>query len=277
MRRVHPHEGNTLKFDTIHGNVLVYDIVYDDGLPVTVMDTDGAYQSATYHDEKCYDLVFDYHRAYDHIFDGGREPRTFLMLGGGGFAYPKHIIATLPDAQVDVVEIDPMITMIARRFFYLERLFAEFDLYDNERLRIHEQDARTYLEGCTERFDVIVNDCFIGRRPVMSLATLRAAELVHDALNPGGVYASNVIASIAGESSGFLAGVVATLSRVFERVVVIPANKRLPEERGNSIVIATDSLEPFDGAVSISIPAGTEAFEDLSTDTYDSLFFIEDE
>ena len=72
--------------------------------------------------------------------------RNVAMLGGGGFSYPKYLVAHHPGVSVDVVEIDPMVVSIAERWFYLDRLAAEFDTDGTGRLGVFVEDARDFLE-----------------------------------------------------------------------------------------------------------------------------------
>ncbi len=65
------------------------------------------------------DLVHDYTEYYHlarYFFPGFQ---TSLMLGGGGYSFPKDYIRKYPEASIDVVEIDPMITKLAERYFRL--------------------------------------------------------------------------------------------------------------------------------------------------------------
>ena len=43
-----------------------------------------------------------------------------LVLGGGGFAYPKFALMSHEGLRMDVIEYDGEITRLARRWFYLD-------------------------------------------------------------------------------------------------------------------------------------------------------------
>lgn len=58
------------------------------------------------------------------------------MIGGGGYSYPKDYLQKNDEARMDVVEIDPKITELAREYFYFR---------DNPRLNIYHQDGRIFL------------------------------------------------------------------------------------------------------------------------------------
>lgn len=271
-----------LRFDTMFGPLLVYMVEFRPGELVRVMDVDGAFQSATYvDDDKAYEPVFDYFRAYDALFDAGIPIRNTLMIGGGGYAYPKHLIATHPECRMDVVEVDPQVTLIAERYFYLDRLIAEFDLDENDRLALICQDGRTFLEtyaqavktgapnpygpeqneddgwrgatheGPAPRYDAVLNDTFTGREPVAALADAGAARLVHDILVPDGLYLSNVISALEGDQARSIEQIAAALHTAFTHVWALPCGDAAPAERDNRMVVATDGDYRFDGAIEL--------------------------
>ena len=266
-------------YKTMAGTTHVYEIVYDDGKLVRVMNVKGTYQSATYLDDECYELVFGYHRAYNAMFQP--EPpappiRRVAMLGGGGFSYPKHLVAKHPDISVDVVEIDPMVVSLAERWFYLDRLAAEFDTEKTGRLTIYIDDARGFLEEANDTYDAIVNDCFSARVPVMSLATVEAARAIHSHLNPGGMYLTNVISALRGPDAKLLHRVMATLQKEFAHVHVVPGSEGLPRLVDNYVVIATDGDYRFPHQIDVEPDPGTEMLVDEFIEDYEDEFFLFD-
>lgn len=269
----------TQRVRTMAGTMRIYEMEYDDGKPVRVMNVRGTYQSASYLDEECYELVFGYHRAYNALFaarEGGLPCASLLMLGGGGFSYPKYLISHDPAIAVDVVELDPTVVAVARNWFYLDRLIAEFDLDETGRLGIYEDDAREFLEAPGKRYDVIVNDCFDARIPVMSLATREAAKLVHERLNPGGLYVANVISALRGSRAKLLHGVMRTLSEEFSHVHVLPGSEALPRLVDNWVVIATDGDYSFAHAIDVTPDATAPVFADEGIDDYEREFILFD-
>lgn len=248
--RLLPQRSTVLRYQTMAGPAHIYTIEHDDGPPTRVMEVGGAQQSATYiDDDLCYDLVFGYHRAYNALFDAGISIDRLLVLGGGGFSYPEHVVSTHPKTCVDVVEIDPMVTALARRWFFLDRLEAEFAIQQTGRLRIHECDGRSFVESCTGRYEAVVNDCFSGRAPVVELATIEAARQIKRCLTPGGMYLSNVIGSLQGEHAAFVEAVCSTLAEVFENVWILPGQPDDASKPDNNVVIASDASYRFKGAI----------------------------
>lgn len=245
---------------TMFGRVVVF-TVEDEGEPVRVLSVKGTYQSATYLDERYADLVFDYCKRFDCMFEAAHPVNRVLVIGGGGYAYPKHLVAHTDVARVDVVEIDPAITQIAQRYFFLDRLVVEYETEETGRLNLICADGRAYLDDCArvaqtgageadleERYgvadfapyDAIVNDSFSGGETVASLACLEAARSAHGCLAPGGLYLTNVVGALEGESSLPLRRFAATLGQVFAHVYAIPCGAGELAECDNVIVVATD-------------------------------------
>ncbi len=187
--------------------------------------------------------------------------RRVLVLGGGGFAWPKHVLATHPEVSLDVVEIDSAIIRIARRHFFLDEAIERFDPA-HKRLRLICDDGRAFLENAAEssqrsygarpeamRYDAIVNDAFSGAEPVRSLATVEAAQAAKACLIPGGLYAANVVSDFDRANVAFLRDLTATLAKAFAHVHIIPCPDEDFGGEDNYLVIATDGTYDFQDAI----------------------------
>ena len=181
---------------------------------VRVLAQGGVFQSATYLGEYWSEPVFEYIRAFDAMFEALPQMRAWyahgigrvLMLGGGGFSYSKALLTARDDVWMDVVEADPAIVQMARRWFYLDRLEQEV----GPRLGICTEDARVYLERISMEgtepvlYDVVISDVFAGADPVRSVATVQALQRVREHLAPGGLYMANIVSRDHGTDISFL-------------------------------------------------------------------------
>lgn len=252
VRRYRRQREIFIKFDTMAGPCRIFTIERKDGL-VRVMNVAGTMQSATYLDDDTYcDLPYAYTRDYDSMFFAGVPVRDVLVLGGGGYSYPKHLIAHHPKTYVTCVEIDPVITAIACRYFFVDRLFEEYDLDETGRLQLVEGDAREFLEETDERYDAIVNDCFSGMSLVESLVTREAVQLYHEHLRENGVYLANAIGAIEGPRSRTMRRIMRTLASEFAHVYVLPGQPDILSNCDNNVVIATDGPWRFAGAIELA-------------------------
>ncbi|MED9873789.1 MAG: fused MFS/spermidine synthase [Eggerthellaceae bacterium] len=245
----HLRKSDTHFVKTSAGIARIHTIEDEQGNPVRVLEQNGAYESATYLDKNYPVPVFAYQQAFDHIFEATLFDSSFannqvLMIGGGGYAWPKHVLSTKPDLYLDVVELDQSVTDIAKKWFYLDQLLEELP-HAADNLGLITADGCNYLKTTHKQYAAIINDTFSGKDPVLSLATIKAMRLAKLRLVPGGVYATNVVSQDEGEDITFLRHVVTTLNEVFNQVVIIPCEDTDFGLEDNYLVIATDAEYPF--------------------------------
>ena len=248
----------SVSYDTQYGKVTIYNNKNNKGSYRTLLIGKG-HESATFiSDEKCYDLFYEYTKYYNLMFNSSKDIKNTLMIGGAGYSYPKYYISNYPDKTIDVVEIDPDITEIAKKYFYLDKLIKDFDLKNNNRLGLITDDGRTYLNKNTKKYDAILNDAFAGESPAITLTTIEAAQKIHNSLTPNGLYLSNVISSIDGENSNFIKAEVNTLKQVFKNVYVVPCHdSNNYEQIQNNMIVATDDFLNLENTVNLNISSNT--------------------
>ncbi len=192
-----------------------------------------SYQSAMFLNDP-YSTPFTY---VDFFFLGlayRPSARDVLFLGLGGGSGPKAFLRSFPAVRVDVVELDPVVVDVARRFFALPR---------SPRLRVQVDDARRFLSRSDRRWDVIAVDTYFDDGIPFHLTTREFVQLVHDRLDPGGVVVVNVIGAVRGDGSKLLRSVYRTYRTVFPTVLVHPV---AGPDAGvqNVVLVATDQAAP---------------------------------
>lgn len=246
VRRADPH----VRRKTMFGPALVATLDDDQGPRVRVLFVGRSIQSGTYLEPgRRYDPPFEYYRAFDRMFEEGAVPggvSRVLALGGGGYAWPKHAIAHHPEVSVDVVEVDPEITRIAREWFFLDDLIAETNCVEEGRLGLITSDARAYLDSCDKTYDVVISDCFQSSAPVTSLATAEGVRAARSVMREGGLYMANVVV---GRDPVPLQALCELLATVFAHVWVLPCTDQSFSTDDNYLVIATDVDHAFKGAI----------------------------
>lgn len=243
-----------VNYDTEYGKVTIYNTEYKNEM-IRCLNIDRGNESASFIDENKYnELVFEYTKFYDKAFKAGIDINNALMIGGAGYSYPKYFISKYTDKNMDVVEIDPKITDIAKEYFFLDKLIDEFNLEENKRLNIFSEDGRTFLNNNSKKYDVIFNDSFSGNTPAKTLTTKEAIEKIYNSLNKHGLYLTNVISSIDGKNSKFIKAEVNTLKSVFKNVYVLPC-KNLDDFSivQNNMVVATDDDIVFENSVELDL------------------------
>ena len=169
-----------------------------------------------------------------------------LALGGGGYAWPKHAIAHHPEVSVDVVEVDPTITQIARDYFFLDDLIVQTRCVEEGRLGLVTVDARAFLDACEKSYDVIIGDCFASDKPYEALLSPDGVRAVRNKLRDGGLYMANVVA---GRDLSLLQGLCDLLATTFAHVWVLPCTDESFSTDDTYLVLATDTDHVFTGAI----------------------------
>jgi spermidine synthase len=203
--------------DTQYNRILIYRSVENGTGRMTQVMVTGpkAQQSAMYLDDPV-ELALNYTKFYRLASHFKPKMKRVLMLGGGGYSLPKYMLRHYPAVQMDVVEIDPQVTMLARKFFHLR---------DDRRLSIIHQDARTFLNRTDRRYDVILGDTFNSDYAVpFHVSTLETVKRMYDLLADDGVVVVNILASIEGKRGRFLRAEYATFKAVFPQVYLYPVS-----------------------------------------------------
>jgi spermidine synthase len=203
--------------DTQYNRILVYQSLENGTGKMTQVMVTGpkAQQSAMYLDDPV-DLVLPYAKFYNLASHFKPEMKRVLMLGGGGYSFPKYMLKHYPEVHLDVVEIDPQVTVLARKFFHLR---------DDRRLSIIHQDARTFLNRTDQTYDVILGDTFNSDYAIpFHVSTVETVRKIYDRLADDGVVVVNILAAIEGDTGRFLRAEYATFKTVFPQVYLYPVS-----------------------------------------------------
>jgi spermidine synthase len=189
-------------------------------------------QSAMFLDGSGEELVFEYTRFYHLIRAVQPDFQRTLMIGGAGYSFPKSYLATYPNAELEVVEIDPGMTRIAREHFRLA---------DDPRMSIRHEDGRVFLNNAeTARYDAVLMDAFGSLFSIpFHLTTGEAVRHIDRVLKDDGVAIFNVGSAITGPASNFLQAEFRTYQQVFPYVYLFQVRPERPDtDLQNLIVLA---------------------------------------
>ncbi len=148
-----------------------------------------------------------------------------IGLGAGVIPmwYERHGVRT------DVVDIDPLVFDIARRFFSFS--------VSGESIA---EDARYFLNRTEKRYDYVILDVFNGDNTPFHVLSKEALTTVKQRLAPGGVLGINIWGNL-GTDSYMTASVVRTLKEVFKTVDIYPGfDKSVSDGIGNLELFAYD-------------------------------------
>ena len=152
-----------------------------------------------------------------------------LLLGLGTGLLAKQLYNR--GMEVEAVEIEPGIESAARVFFGLPA-----------RVRVHNSDARAFLNKDGPGYDLIFLDVFAGESIPWHLVTLEAFARMKARLNPGGRLIVNTITRPGGNTAG-MALMESALSRVFAATLVFcDGNEDGNPRPVNAILVAGSEL-----------------------------------
>ncbi len=154
-------------------------------------------------------LEYEYIRIYEELVRwqaARRKSFKVLFIGGGGYTFPRFIEAKYAKAEIDVAEIDPEVTRVAKRYLGIS---------ENTRIRTFNEDARWYVMNCKEkgRYDFIFGDAFNDLSIPYHLTTKEFAAQLKALLKPDGFLLANVIDSF--KKGAFMPSYIRTLEEVF--------------------------------------------------------------
>jgi len=232
--------------DTNFEHYEVVDMVYE-GRPARVLFTNRhrAAQSGIATDKNPA-LLFDYNQRFFELAQSLR-PQNILIVGGGAYTLPLALASELPQAFIDVIEIDPGLDAIASGFFGFK---------PNDHLRIIHADGRDYLDKTSQKYDLIIIDVFMGTEVPYEFLTLEATVSLQHSLTPHGTVAMNVIGIFNG-SGMKLKSLIASYQHVFKQTKVHPADPTLSLLISQNFIILgqnTDNLRYAMQSPSLSVP-----------------------
>jgi spermidine synthase len=177
------------------------------------------------------------------------DAARMLFIGLGGGSAPKLVWRAFPELELAVAELDPDVVDIA---------YDYFDVPRDPRLQIETEDGRQFLDGSSQRWDVIAIDAFYADAIPFHLTTREFLDLARSRLTPGGVVVTNVIGTLEGPRSRLFRSMYKTYRSAFPTVLVHPVIRPgyRRDRLQNLILVATEGAAP-------STPFLEERWEEL--------------
>jgi spermidine synthase len=161
------------------------------------------------------------------------NPRV-LVIGGGGYTFPRYAMLMLPETRMDVVEIDPGVTKVARQYLGLK---------DIDGLDIVHMDGRQFVAEKVEpgTYDLVIQDAVNDLSVPSHLMTKEYNDAVKRALKPDGVYLLTVIDAL-DEYGKLWKAAVHTLQETYppENVTLLSSDPRPTHVRQVYVIYASD-------------------------------------
>src|SRR5580658_3691032 len=185
-------------------------------------------------------LVFEYTQLMLGALLLNPDPHSILIIGLGGGTLPRTLGKLLPEADIDVVEIDPAVVRVAAQYF---------DYRPDAHQHVSEEDGRAFVRRMLrtdKRYQLIMLDAYDNQYIPEHLLTQEFLQQVRSLLAPNGIVAANTFSTsrlYQNESATYRAvfGVLYNLKSANR--VVLASNAPLP-----SVAQATANAARFDAA-----------------------------
>lgn len=203
--------------------------------PIRTLKMNSVTHSAMFLDGK--ELVYEYTKYYRLGEHFNPALKKALNIGGGAYSYPKNFLQSFPNATLDVVEIDPKLTELAKQYFSLE---------DSPNLNIYHEDGRTFLNKSQKKYDAIFLDAFGSYYSVpYQLTTLETVEKLYEMMEDDGIIIVNIISALEGEKAKFFQAEYKTYQEIFPQVYVFQVRNYVnPDQPQNLMLVALKSETP---------------------------------
>ncbi len=168
-----------------------------------------------------------------HELCAPQERVAVMVIGGGGYVFPRYVEKMWPESTIEVVEIDPGVTKAAIEAFGLKR---------DTMIKTLTRDARNYVDellyrqrtGTTTLYDFIYGDACNDYCIPYQLVTKEFNDKILRILAPEGVYMLTIIDTY--DSGKFLGAVVNTFQETFPNTYVF-VEGRMPKWARNTFVV----------------------------------------
>ena len=171
-------------------------------------------------------------------FSGNMPPKTALILGLGAGIVATNL--SKKGVSVDVVELDATVAKIAQEYFS----------FNDSRISVTIEDARTFVSTCPKTYDVVVVDLFRGDGIPSHVVSKEFFEDVKACISNGGAIVMNAFygtKNLASKKALFK-----TLTSVFDIILVFesPADPKAESQQG--YILARNSNSNWSFTISLS-------------------------
>jgi spermidine synthase len=196
--------GAVYSHDGIYEKITIYDGEYA-GRPTRFFQQDHSSSGAMFFDSD--ELVLDYTKYYVLYKVFKSDVKNALVIGGGAYSIPKALLKDLPEASVDVSEIEPSLFGLAQKYF---------NVAESERLNNYTDDGRRLLYDTAKKYDLIFSDVYYSLYSIPAHFTTREFfEIAKEKLNKDGVFIANLIGNLSRQEPSFIMSEIKTFQTVF--------------------------------------------------------------
>lgn len=218
--------------DGVYERISVIDTSYYGGQPGRVLLLDRSFSSGITLPEG--GLLFPYTRYHALYRFFHPDLKNALVLGAGTGTVAREIHAQYPDAQVDMVDIEPVLFDLAHEYFHVP---------ETPHIRGYVGDSRQFLHTNDTKYDFVFGDTYASLAVPWHVMTKEYYMLLRDNMRDGGVYVGNYIATLDTIQPSLFGSILRTISEAFENVYVFAVTSRYSMDPQNIMIVAVKGTD----------------------------------
>ena len=193
--------------DGIYEKITIYDGMFE-SRPTRFFQQDRSGSGAMFLDsDNPADLVYEYTKYYSLYKVFKPDVRNALVIGGGAYSIPKALLAELPNATLDVSEIEPSLLALAKEYFAVE---------DNSNLYNYTEDGRRLLWDSNKKYDFIFSDAYHSLFSIPAhFTTQEFFTIAKEKLSDDGLFIANLIGDLSRQEPSLIFAEIKTFQSVF--------------------------------------------------------------
>lgn len=244
------HKGLLYSKDGLYEKITIYDGEFN-GRPTRFFQQDRSGSGAMFLDSSDpHDLVYDYTKYYSLYKVFNPNVTNALVIGGGAYSIPKALLADLPNAVVDVSEIEPSLHGLAKEYF---------NVSDNPRLHNYTDDGRRFLHDSKKKYDLIFSDVYYSLFSIPAhFTTEEFFTTARERLNVNGIFIANMIGDLSRQQPSLIMSEIRTFQAVFPNSYFFAVDSPKTTQSQNIIFIG------YNGDSNINVSSALS----LSTDPF---------
>lgn len=221
--------------DGIYEKITIYDGMLN-GRPTRFFQQDRSWSGAMYLNSD--ELAVDYTK-YSSLYKVFTpNPKQALVIGGGAYSIPKALLRDLPNATIDVSEIEPSLFELSKKYFRLPA---------SPRLQNFTEDGRRLLEKSGKNYDMIFSDVYYSLYSIPAHFTTREFfDLANDRLNTDGIFIANMIGSLSREQPSLILSEMRTFKQSFPNSYFFATTAPGSNELQNIMFVGSKSSDRVD-------------------------------
>jgi len=193
--------------DGVYERIEIYDSTHGNR-PIRVFQQDKSASGAMFLDtDDPTDLAYGYTKYYSLYKVFKPNVQNALVIGGGAYSIPKALLAELPNATVDVSEIEPSLFDLAKQYFRVE---------ESSNLHNYTEDGRRLLRDSEKKYDLIFSDVYYSLFSIPAhFTTQEFFTIAKDKLSDDGVLIANLIGDLSRQQPSLIFAEINTFQSVF--------------------------------------------------------------